>query len=223
MSEAELSIFRTSWCAKRYDHDHSLCGFSHLEISGGWLRRNPFEHDYGTEMCPNIISLKDNSGSTKLMINQCSAGISCKFAHSEEEILYHPLNYKKGVCRASARPQGCRLGDVCPHLHALDSQHHIKKPSGEYKTSHYRHINRSNASNIQGRGLAGQQPSGAPMLYVTPAPFSMFEKQLQMPGLQKIFRRHSSVIFAHLKTAFPNCVYDNFGDDCVVERGGRAL
>lgn len=219
MNEVELATFRTSWCAKRYDHDHNLCGFAHLAVGGGWLRRNPDHHRYAPEMCRHILPLKDNnSGATMLIVNQCNEGESCPFAHSLEEILYHPSNYKKDVCKASAQSQGCVLGDVCPYLHPLGSHHHIKKPSGEYRSSHHRHPNSRNTSNTQGRGSVGNQPPGAPMLYVAPAPFSMFEKQLQMPGLQTIFRRHSSVIYAHLKNDAPRCVYTNFGDNCAIER-----
>eukprot|EP00546_Thalassionema_frauenfeldii_P013855 CAMPEP_0178928028 /NCGR_PEP_ID=MMETSP0786-20121207/19601_1 /TAXON_ID=186022 /ORGANISM="Thalassionema frauenfeldii, Strain CCMP 1798" /LENGTH=961 /DNA_ID=CAMNT_0020603697 /DNA_START=763 /DNA_END=3648 /DNA_ORIENTATION=- len=214
MNEAELATFRTSWCSKRYDHDHNLCGFSHIEVGGGWLRRNPNHHKYAAEMCRNIVPVKDeNSGATILVINQCSAGENCPFAHSAEEILYHPSNYKKSTCKASVQSLGCLLGDVCPYLHPLDSHHHIKKPSGEFRSSHHRHPNGRGATNTQGRGSVGNQPPGAPMIYVAPAPFSMFEKQLQMPGLQSIFRRHSSVAYAHLKNDARRCVYTNFGDD----------
>jgi hypothetical protein len=219
MNETELATFRTSWCAKRYDHDHKLCGFSHLEVGGGWLRRNPEHHNYATEMCRSILPLKDKkSGTTVLIVNKCSEGENCSFAHSVEEILYHPSNYKKGVCKTSAQSQGCVLGDVCPYLHPLGSHHHIKKPSGEYRSSPHRHPNSRSASTTQGRGSVENQPPGAPMLYVEPAPFSMFEKQLQMPGLQSIFRRHSSVIYANLKNDAPSCVYTNFGDDFAMER-----
>jgi len=214
MNEADLATFRTSWCAKRYDHDHSLCGFSHLEVGGGWLRRNPMHYNYGTKMCKNILRVTVRSiGAIKFVINQCSKGDLCGDAHSDEEILYHPSNYKKNICKASSQSHGCSLGDVCPNLHPHYSQHHIKKPIGDYRSQN-RHLNsRHNPNNVQGRGIAGIPPNGAPMLYVDPAPFSMFEKQLQMPGLQNLFRRHSSVLRAHLMSPTPKCTYKNFGND----------
>jgi len=222
MNEAELATFRTSWCAKRYDHDHSLCGFSHLEVGGGWLRRNPMHYNYGTKMCKSIARVTDSSfGATKFVINQCSKGALCRDAHSEEEILYHPSNYKKNICKASSQSQGCSFGDVCPNLHPHYSQHNIRKPVGDYRAQNRHPNSRHNPNNVPGRSVAGTPPDGAPMLYVNPAPFSMFEKQLQMPGLQKLFRRHSSVLRAHLTIPTPECTYNNFGNDWGIEGVAR--
>jgi len=65
--------------------------------------------------------------------NACPHGVKCSFAHSEEEILYHPKRYKKmigGFCPFSqeyvsgsnAPIHCCHLRDVCPHLHCKDQQ-----------------------------------------------------------------------------------------------------
>ena len=40
----------------------------------------------------------------------CAEGRNCLFAHSEEEILYHPKTYKVTSC------QSCR-GFYCPYAH----------------------------------------------------------------------------------------------------------
>jgi hypothetical protein len=96
MTMNELSKFRTTWCAKRYDHDHELCGFAHIEVNGGWLRRNPTEHNYKDEICPHVsrVSAGQRGNSKVYMINECPHGVSCEFAHSPEEVVYHPRRYK---------------------------------------------------------------------------------------------------------------------------------
>jgi hypothetical protein len=38
-------------------------------------------------------------------------------------------------------------------------------------------------------------PNASPMLYIEPAPLSEFEKTLLLPGLQALFRDHSSFVF----------------------------
>ena len=218
MHENELAVFRTTFCAKQYSHDHDLCGFAHVEVSGGWLRRNFRTHSYRAEMCPNVVSIQDrHNGARRVSFNHCKNGASCQMAHSEEEIIYHPSRYKKDVCKVSGDSQCCALGDVCPNLHPHDSQHYIKKPINEYRAFQQRHSNLRQHGNFSsgalGRGVFGIPPSGAPTLYVSPAPFSSFEKHLQMPGLRNLFRRHSSVISAHLRTPVQILSYSNFGGE----------
>jgi hypothetical protein len=140
MEAKELAVFRTTWCAKRYDHDHELCGFAHVEVNGGWLRRNPRLCSYRTEMCPHVIAIRDaQTGATKLIINQCPQGDKCTMAHSKEELLYHPSSYKKNVCKLLGQSQGCWLGDVCPNLHPHDSKHGMKGHGNDFQSSHQRH------------------------------------------------------------------------------------
>mmetsp|Transcript_21055 Transcript_21055/g.34832 ORF Transcript_21055/g.34832 Transcript_21055/m.34832 type:complete len:1014 (+) Transcript_21055:814-3855(+) len=225
MSEKELDMFRTSWCAKRYDHDHELCGFAHLEVNGGWLRRVPSVHMHHAEICPDVISIEDeHTGKTSFRINQCRNGTNCQLAHSREEIIYHPSQYKKRICSAAGH---CNLGDVCPNYHHPDSPHHVRRPSNEYRTSHQRHLNRQHHHGHENgsmghhdRGGSGVPLPGAPTLYVSPAPFSSFERHLQMPGLQNLFRRNSAVLQAQQQRPNQVSFYSNFGDDCGV--GGKA-
>mmetsp|Transcript_681 Transcript_681/g.976 ORF Transcript_681/g.976 Transcript_681/m.976 type:complete len:1208 (+) Transcript_681:145-3768(+) len=153
LSSKDLARFRTTWCAKRYEHDKCLCGFAHVDINGGWLRRNPTVHSYKDKMCPFVTTIKDSrfvgGGPRYYVINECSTGIDCDYAHSKEEVDYHHLQYKREVCygvplTASATPcslsrgrgegdgsaasgssktaQGiCDLGDICPKLHTAES------------------------------------------------------------------------------------------------------
>jgi len=229
MDQTELCKFRETWCAKRYDHDHELCGFAHVEVNGGWLRRNPRIFSYREEMCPCIVNVPTKSGQKGFYINECPKGVKCEFAHSMEEILYHPNAYKKKGCKMVS--QGCPHGDVCPYLHPQDSGVHVKKQSLDARNQPLRHAgNRQQgtgySSNGAQKGAANvPPPNGAPMLYVNPAPFSSFESQLGMPGLQNLFRRNSCVVAAYLKNN--SCAYSNFGDDWGIiktpEKGERSI
>merc|ERR1711937_138579 len=130
MCQEEVGKFRTTWCTKRYDHDHGLCGFAHVEVNGGWLRRNPMIHRYENKMCHFISTARDQRvGPGYFFINECPRGTSCEFAHSMEEVMYHPSQYKSKTCTALSRTGGCRLGDVCPDLHPPDSCRPVKKPT----------------------------------------------------------------------------------------------
>jgi hypothetical protein len=216
MSQDEAGKFRTTWCTKRYDHDHDLCGFAHVEVNNGWLRRNPTSHDYQDEMCKCISTSGDKRvGPNFFVVNECPKGTDCDHAHSLEEIIYHPNRYKVNVCSSTfSRSGGCTLGDICPNLHPSDSTRPIKK-SSEGRSHSSRHA-RKNDQQPQGAGAKGAAapPISSPVVYASPAPFSSFERQLAMPGLQNLFRRHGSVIRAHVRTSGKcKCCYSYFGDD----------
>mmetsp|Transcript_5318 Transcript_5318/g.8081 ORF Transcript_5318/g.8081 Transcript_5318/m.8081 type:complete len:344 (-) Transcript_5318:326-1357(-) len=101
LSSKDLARFRTTWCAKRYEHDKRLCGFAHVDINGGWLRRDPTVHSYKDKMCPYVTTIQDSrfvGGPRCYVINECSTGIDCDYAHSREEMEYHHLRYKREVC-----------------------------------------------------------------------------------------------------------------------------
>jgi len=250
MTSSELSRFRTTWCSKRYDHDPALCFFAHVEINQGWLRRDPRVCRYTPQMCPHIKGVplaattapgskfkgggSSGQSSTKCFFNVCPHGVHCTYAHSKEEIEYHPDQYKKRICDVASvttPPSGrgsqpsCPLRDICPHFHPHDQQ---PTHAPQLKQHYPRHANqrrgdspgrggkRHVVASAGGGGGAGtdQQPSGAPMLYVSPAPKSDFEASLMLPGLRDIFRRHSSTLYAlHCGVPLSSCTYSNFGDD----------
>jgi len=208
MTRSELSKFRTSWCAKRYDHDHDLCGFAHVEVNGGWLRRNPEKINFKPEMCPCIVQFSSRSEpSGRYVVNSCPHGEKCEFAHSVEEIMYHPRRYKSNVCSALARPGGCPRGDVCPDFHPAESyKFPSKKGDGR--------LGSRQARQGPNAGKGSQAPAAAPVLYLSPAPVSRFEEQFHLPGLKNLYRRHCSVIRAHLQNPGSCvCCYSCFGDD----------
>lgn len=215
MSQDEAGKFRSTWCTKRYDHDHDLCGFAHVEVNGGWLRRNPSIHPYKDEMCICVSTVGDKQVSpTFFFVNECPTGVNCESSHSKEEIMYHPKRYKGKVCTALySRSGGCQLGDVCPNLHPTDSSRPSKKPS-DARAHGPRHSRKNEHGQTSGKAAAFVAAIGSPVVYASPAPFSSFERQLGMPGLQNLFRRHSAVIRAHVRTSGKcNCAYSCFGDD----------
>ena len=193
MNQQSLSSFRTSWCAKRYEHDHTVCSFAHPEINRGWLRRDSMVHKYKPLSCPNIKPLPGKEG---CFTNMCPRGVACDHAHSNEEIIYHHENYKRLACKNSAN--SCPLKDVCPRVHTKQDMPH-NHPHG-YRHGRRRHDNspsqrpRSSSDAARAGGF-GKAPEGSPMLYIDPAPVSEFEKTLLLPGLQAMFRDHSSSIF----------------------------
>lgn len=98
LSEKALCRFRTKPCERLLATGScsfkDKCQYSHDD----WLRRNPSKVAYEPELCPNL--------------SNCQAGRKCGFAHSQEEVLYHPRRYKTSRCYAS----GCR-GYYCPYAH----------------------------------------------------------------------------------------------------------
>jgi len=208
MTADEAGKFRTSWCTKRYDHDHDLCGFAHTEVNGGWLRRNPLIHKYRDEMCPYVTTLVDKASHHSIVLHECPHGITCEFSHSGEEMVYHPLRYKMNTCHHVGRSGGCHLGDVCPSFHPADSYRFPKKSDGR-SSRHVRHQHQTAAN----KGTLGGPPAGSPILFASPAPMSSFEEHLLLPGLKNLFRRHSAVSRVHLRRSGQTCFYHLFDDD----------
>mmetsp|Transcript_24170 Transcript_24170/g.50119 ORF Transcript_24170/g.50119 Transcript_24170/m.50119 type:complete len:892 (-) Transcript_24170:247-2922(-) len=216
MDRQGLSQFRTSWCAKRYEHDHTLCSFGHVDVNRGWLRRDPFTHNYKPTMCPNIIPNPDMQDG---YFNMCPHGVDCNYAHSKEEVIYHPEQYKRHKCRSHFA--SCPLRDTCPNMH-------VNKPHGSspepYSHGYHRHkhspIHRGmNPSAKKGRSASNpghasgftKYPGGSPMLYINPAPESEFEKTLLLPGLQALFRDYSASTFSVSTKNNAHCEFGVFG------------
>lgn len=217
LTREEVGAIRTTWCCKRYDHDHELCGFAHSQVNGGWLRRDPSVCRYQDIMCQYVSSTmvpSSRGGSSKnvVVINECPYGVNCEFAHSVEEIVYHPNRYKQRPCSSLGRPGGCSLGDVCPFFHPADSYRFPKKADGR-SPRHSRQAHHSGSAKTSAANLS-LIPPGSPILYASPAPISSFERHLLTPGLQSLYRRNCSVFRATLRGgANYDCVYSCFGDD----------
>jgi hypothetical protein len=223
MGADELSRMRTTWCTKRYDHDHDLCAFAHVEVNGGWLRRDPLIHPYRAEICPSVVGIANKMISPYgFVMNQCEKGTECDLAHSKEEIDYHPDRYKRKIClSSSSRNSTCPLGDICPYFHTpvtvVQGKRRVsperRNHASPQRPSSYRQ-SYVHGTHTGSKTLAGLPPEGSPMMYISPAPVSSFEKNLGAPGLQSLFRRHSSVVGGYLRHGERcKCCYSNFGDD----------
>jgi len=95
----------------------------------------------------------------------------------------------------------CPLGDICPNTHTEGSTHHqshsYSHRQGKYSPSRAaQHTGpKKKASASAGHGFDKSHfPHSPPMLYIDPAPLSEFEKTLLLPGLQALFRDHSSSV-----------------------------
>jgi len=94
-----LNIFRTKPC-QRLARDgvcgwRSQCQFSH---SLEWPRRQPRRYNYSPELCPNVTVIEGPDGGTERVENNCNAGLRCPWAHSKEEVLFHPHIFKTTLC-----------------------------------------------------------------------------------------------------------------------------
>jgi len=108
-NDQQLNIFRTKSC-QRLARDgvcgwRSQCQFSHnLE----WPRRQPRRYHYSPEMCPNIRIIEDTEGGTERIENKCTAGQRCPWAHSKEEVLFHPDIFKTSLCEEHTNNVGSK-------------------------------------------------------------------------------------------------------------------
>ena len=237
MDLKELHKFRTTWCGKRYDHDASVCAFSHAHINGGWLRRNPQVYRYRDEFCPHVELVRPNSQHflEGCLINRCPDGVDCQFSHSQEEIDYHPDRYKKQAICPSFKDgtctdlfELCDRGLACPFLHPSPNRgggahnFHVQRRGGS--DGPVRH-GKGHSRSTKGRGQHGDQPFSAGanltpeaciMIYVDPAPTSEFEKYIALPGLKSLFRQRCAVSNKFLQKTMSSatdevCPYTLFG------------
>jgi len=129
-----LNIFRTKPC-QRLARDgvcgwRSQCQFSHtLE----WPRRQPRRYNYSCELCPNVVVTEGPDGTERLE-NNCTAGLRCPWAHSKEEVLFHPHIFKTTLCEEHTSNTGTDKNQrqtrnakknrchryYCPFAHGVD-------------------------------------------------------------------------------------------------------
>ncbi|KAH7647457.1 having 3 CCCH RNA binding domains involved in RNA metabolism [Cryptosporidium bovis] len=121
LSIEELTRFRTKLCKRSLkdgcDFGPLRCQYSHNVY---WPRRCPFYLSdpsalrYIPDICPDITILDQSSGK---VVSMCNRGGYCPFAHSMEEVIYHPLRYKTEVCTAFQKGE-CKIY-YCHLIHGL--------------------------------------------------------------------------------------------------------
>jgi len=102
-----LNIFRTKPCQRLASAGvcgwRSQCQFSHcLE----WPRRQPRRYNYSPDLCPNVIAIEGPDGGVERVQNNCTAGLRCPYAHSKEEVLFHPHMFKTKLCEEHTNNTG---------------------------------------------------------------------------------------------------------------------
>uniref|UniRef100_A0A0G4FM38 C3H1-type domain-containing protein n=1 Tax=Chromera velia CCMP2878 TaxID=1169474 RepID=A0A0G4FM38_9ALVE len=109
LSREDLSRFRSFLCCRVHSEAgcrwEDLCKFSHISEEP-YRRRPPDRFFYVPQLCPIILS-----GSAR----RCRMDRKCSYAHTVEEIRFHPLMYKQMPCE-DHKHQNCRRG-FCPHAH----------------------------------------------------------------------------------------------------------
>jgi len=205
MKSSELNRFRSTWCCKRYDHNHSLCRFAHVDINKGWLRRNPFTFEYSHEMCPDVKLVNDKKSVLNgCFLNTCKEGVFCKSAHSTEEIDYHPDQYKSCVCKNECNKSmfSCKLKDICPKFHPENDGYRSSLggskpfPLNSTKKVVETFLSRTGLHDATMRKTnCISNASGAPMLYLNPSPRSQFDENLILPGLKSLYRHNCASHF----------------------------
>ena len=168
MNFTELSMFRTTWCCKRYEHDPNMCIFAHVDVNKGWLRRNPQVFCYSDQMCPSVtIVHNEKSMLNGCYLNACKDGRLCKLAHSQEEIDYHPNHYKCRPCNPTVtggtttsqhqhthHPHVCQLLDICPNSHP---ENRFSTPKSS--SHHHSNVNKRHHDSSSSRGQKGHGPN----------------------------------------------------------------
>eukprot|EP00927_Polykrikos_kofoidii_P055345 TRINITY_DN49615_c0_g1_i1.p1 TRINITY_DN49615_c0_g1~~TRINITY_DN49615_c0_g1_i1.p1 ORF type:complete len:357 (+),score=42.39 TRINITY_DN49615_c0_g1_i1:67-1137(+) len=102
------NVFRTKPCQRLIRGGvcdwGSQCQFAH---NLQWPRRPHRGHQYSPELCPHVKAsgMAAHPGDARVD-NPCPAGQKCPFAHSKEEVLYHPHLLKTCLCEEHASRQG---------------------------------------------------------------------------------------------------------------------
>jgi hypothetical protein len=204
-----LNIFRTKPC-QRLERDgvcgwRAQCQFSHCPE---WPRRQPRRFNYSPEVCPHISITVENG--TEKIVNNCSAGQKCQYAHSKEEVLFHPSMFKTVICEEYAANSGSNARQTrnakknkchryyCPYAHG---QEELRKsnltdeernrfyrgmeifPSDVCCVSCTRHWVAPSVTEQPKPTNFGQAPSSLFDVPGPPLPWPQTQKGLQPPGL----------------------------------------
>ncbi|KAF4711747.1 hypothetical protein FOZ63_000770, partial [Perkinsus olseni] len=130
LSNEDIAKFRTSTCERFATTGECLfssrCQYSHnIE----WRRRSPLKYRYEPRLCDHYADaicyiMMDTDPADRLdsrtqqqpprrMRCRCPQGRSCRMAHSEEEVLFHPWVYKAMLCE-----DVCCTRYYCPFAHS---------------------------------------------------------------------------------------------------------
>jgi hypothetical protein len=94
-----MDYFKAFPCSLGVDCNDTFCLYYHFK---GERRRIHKYYEYSANLC-------SSAGSCFLE--------TCKSAHNENEVLYHPDIYQKSTCPYSTTSEGCPNESLCPFLH----------------------------------------------------------------------------------------------------------
>lgn len=134
LSDDDLRRFRTKPCRRHRGGETCEFGLDRCQYSHcpSWPRRCPFYLSnancirYIPIACPDVVLCEIESPGWRTVggvaSNSCTRGGSCPFAHSLEELYYHPLTYKTRQC--SLFTQGRCDAYYCPDTHGTAEHRH---------------------------------------------------------------------------------------------------
>lgn len=115
MSEAKLAKYKTVLCIRMQKNGQCkfgpLCDFAHDQSD---MRRNFTQSWYLPKLCPAVNKSTTDSDTSEA----CDGTLaSCKWAHNEIEIQYHPHMYKTQMCPLYQSSVGCPRQSYCNFAH----------------------------------------------------------------------------------------------------------
>ena len=96
------------------------------------LRRAVFdkqgELNYFPVPCPYMQSNTTPSGEKIMQMREnCPNGVDCKQAHTQTEILYHPLSFRTTQCTKDHSNPETRPKDSCPYFHSENDRRDVSQ------------------------------------------------------------------------------------------------
>lgn len=161
--------------------DGIQCAFSHsLEE----MEYHPNRYKHQKQVCPMFLKVSKDGGD---LFDSCCRDQTCPFIHPivkpphSGAIMMHGRSSSDGM---SSSGGGLRYSSG-------RTLHHPRSPRLQGKTS-------QDASFPPSFTRETATPTRSPMIYISPAPESMFEKSLALPGLKSLFRQHSAVLYSYM-------------------------
>lgn len=160
------------------------CAFCHsLEE----MEYHPNRYKHQKQLCPTFLKVSKDGGD---LFDSCFRDQTCPFVHPivkpphSGTIMMHSRTSSDGITSSGG---GLRYSSSSSGR----AQHHPRSPRLQGKSSQD-----GSFPPIFTRDTAA--PTRSPMIYISPAPESMFEKSLALPGLKSIFRQHSAVLYSYV-------------------------
>ncbi|CEM02002.1 unnamed protein product [Vitrella brassicaformis CCMP3155] len=130
-----------SFMSSHQSHHHKAARLSASEEGGGGAIGVALTSRTGEEVCRA----------------SCSRGSTCPFAHSTEEVVYHPVFYKTRVC--VDHQEGQCSNHFCPYVHGEQEQ---RRPPKYLFTHHHATLRYTNFPGVEFTSTSHSQPPPLP-------------------------------------------------------------